>query len=120
MTDLLFFEEAAREVEEPRAWYRRRSKSAEAMFLREIDHAMDVIAEAPELAGLPGRNAALRISDVPILRNLLPRRRVHSRRRHRASRAPSRLLEEAHVVSGIVHPTRASSVTAPRPYLHVV
>ena len=44
---LEFFEEAAEEVEESRAWYRRRSESAEAGFLRELDHAIDQVIEAP-------------------------------------------------------------------------
>ena len=44
---LRFFEEAAEEVEQQRAWYRRRSESAEASFLKELDHAIDVVTESP-------------------------------------------------------------------------
>jgi len=42
-----FFEEAADEIEHERAWYRDRSETAEAAFLRELDHAIDVVTEAP-------------------------------------------------------------------------
>jgi toxin ParE1/3/4 len=42
-----FFEEAAAEIEEGRAWYRRRSESAEAAFLREVDHAIAQVTETP-------------------------------------------------------------------------
>jgi len=42
-----FFEEAEDEVEESRAWYRFRSESAEVAFLRELDHALDRVTEAP-------------------------------------------------------------------------
>ena len=42
-----FFEEAAEEIEHERRWYRDRSESAEASFLREVDHALDVVIEAP-------------------------------------------------------------------------
>src|SRR2546423_4256947 len=45
--NLHFFEEASEEVEEHRAWYRERSETAESAFLREIDHATDVVLEAP-------------------------------------------------------------------------
>ncbi len=44
---LQFFEEADQEVEEHRAWYRERSESAEAGFLRELDHALEQVIEAP-------------------------------------------------------------------------
>jgi len=42
-----FFEEAANEVEHDRKWYRDRSYSAEEAFLRELDHAIEVVTEAP-------------------------------------------------------------------------
>jgi plasmid stabilization system protein ParE len=42
-----FFEEALAEIEESRAWYRLRSESAEGAFLREVDHAVDLVADAP-------------------------------------------------------------------------
>ncbi|HKS25491.1 MAG TPA: type II toxin-antitoxin system RelE/ParE family toxin [Thermoanaerobaculia bacterium] len=45
---LQFFEEASDEVEESRKWYRSRSESAEAAFLRELDHAIGLIEEAPD------------------------------------------------------------------------
>jgi plasmid stabilization system protein ParE len=44
---LEFFEDAASEVEEGRAWYRERSESAEAGFLRELDHAIQQVTDAP-------------------------------------------------------------------------
>lgn len=44
---LQFFDDASDEVEESRAWYQSRSESAEAAFLRELDHAVDLIQEAP-------------------------------------------------------------------------
>ncbi len=45
--ELQFFEDALAETEEDRAWYRERSDSAEAGFLRELDHAIDQVAAAP-------------------------------------------------------------------------
>jgi plasmid stabilization system protein ParE len=42
-----FFEDALAEIEESRAWYRIRSESAEAAFLRELDHAIHQVADAP-------------------------------------------------------------------------
>jgi hypothetical protein len=45
--DLEFFEESLAEVEEDRAWYRKRSESAETGFLRALDHAVDQITAAP-------------------------------------------------------------------------
>jgi len=42
-----FFEEAAGDVEQERAWYRSRSETAEASFLRELDHAIEIVTEAP-------------------------------------------------------------------------
>jgi toxin ParE1/3/4 len=45
---LEFFEDAAFEIEEDRGWYRERSESAEAGFLREIDHAIQQVTDAPE------------------------------------------------------------------------
>jgi len=42
-----FFEEAAEEVEHERAWYRERSEIAETSFLRELDHAIAIVTEAP-------------------------------------------------------------------------
>ena len=44
---LSFFEEAAREIEEERMWYRKRSAAAEASFLRELDYAVEAIHGAP-------------------------------------------------------------------------
>jgi len=44
---LEFFEDAASEIEEDRAWYRERSESAEAGFLRELDHAIQQVTDAP-------------------------------------------------------------------------
>jgi plasmid stabilization system protein ParE len=44
---LHFFEEAAEELEQSRAWYRQRSESAEAAFLRDLDHAVETVSEAP-------------------------------------------------------------------------
>lgn len=43
-----FFEDAAVEVEEDRAWYRDRSESAEVGFLRDLDHAVQQVTEAPQ------------------------------------------------------------------------
>lgn len=40
-------EEALAEIEESRAWYRKRSHSAEAAFLHEVDRAIEVVADAP-------------------------------------------------------------------------
>jgi plasmid stabilization system protein ParE len=47
MMQVLFFEEANAEIEEGRAWYRRRSEVAEAALLRELNHAIEMVAEAP-------------------------------------------------------------------------
>jgi plasmid stabilization system protein ParE len=44
---LHFFEEAAEEIEKERSWYRQRSESAEAAFLKELDHASNAVSEAP-------------------------------------------------------------------------
>lgn len=44
---LQFFEDAAAEVEGDRAWYRERSESAEAGFLRELDHAIQQVTDSP-------------------------------------------------------------------------
>ena len=44
---LEFFDDAAAEVEEDRAWYRHRSESAEAGFLRELDHAIQQVTHSP-------------------------------------------------------------------------
>jgi toxin ParE1/3/4 len=46
---LRLFEEAAEEVEHERRWYRKRSETAEASFLRELDHAIDAVVEAPQM-----------------------------------------------------------------------
>lgn len=43
------FEEASDEVEHERAWYRRRSASAEASFLRELDHAIEAVSDTPHM-----------------------------------------------------------------------
>jgi len=45
---LQFFEEAEQEVEEQRAWYRKRSEAAEAGYLRELDHAIEQVIAAPD------------------------------------------------------------------------
>ena len=45
--EILFFEDALAEIEESRAWYRLRSASAEAAFLRELDHAIHLVGDAP-------------------------------------------------------------------------
>jgi hypothetical protein len=42
-----FFEEAAEEIEHERQWYRERSLSAETSFLRDLDHAIEIVTEAP-------------------------------------------------------------------------
>ena len=47
MTSLIFFEEAADEIEHEREWYRQRSLSAEASLLRELDLAFNSILESP-------------------------------------------------------------------------
>jgi len=44
---LEFFDDAAAEVEDDRGWYRNRSESAEAGFLRELDHAIQQVTDAP-------------------------------------------------------------------------
>ena len=46
--NLEFFEEASEEVEEHRAWYRERSETAEAAFLRELDRAVELVLENSE------------------------------------------------------------------------
>jgi len=45
---LRFFDEATDEAEEARRWYRERSETAEAAFLRELDHAIELVLEAPQ------------------------------------------------------------------------
>lgn len=42
-----FFEEASEELEDARRWYCERSEAAEAAFLRELDHAIRIVTEAP-------------------------------------------------------------------------
>lgn len=44
---LELFEEASEEVEQHRGWYRQRSETAEAAFLRELDRAVELVLEAP-------------------------------------------------------------------------
>ncbi|HEY0142128.1 MAG TPA: type II toxin-antitoxin system RelE/ParE family toxin [Thermoanaerobaculia bacterium] len=44
---LELFEDAAAEIEEDRAWYLERSESAEAGFLRDLDHAIQQVTDAP-------------------------------------------------------------------------
>lgn len=44
---LHFFEEASDEAEEARRWYRDRSEAAETAFLRELDHALELVLAAP-------------------------------------------------------------------------
>ena len=44
---LELFEDAAAEIELDRGWYRTRSESAEAGFLREVDHALQQVTDAP-------------------------------------------------------------------------
>ncbi|HYO79318.1 MAG TPA: type II toxin-antitoxin system RelE/ParE family toxin [Thermoanaerobaculia bacterium] len=46
---LRLFAEAAEEIEHERNWYRVRSESAEASFLRELDHAISAVLEAPNM-----------------------------------------------------------------------
>ena len=48
MPPLKFFEQAAEEIEKERRFYRERSESAEAAFLRELDHAIQSVSEAPQ------------------------------------------------------------------------
>src|SRR2546428_13062058 len=48
MLPLQLFEEAGREIEKERSFYHERSDSAEAAFLRELDHAIQSISEAPQ------------------------------------------------------------------------
>ena len=48
MTEPLFFEEAAAEIEHERWWYGQRSAAAQAAFLRELDRAIDSVTTAPE------------------------------------------------------------------------
>jgi|SRR5687767_6341882 plasmid stabilization system protein ParE len=48
MLPLQFFEEAGREIEKERSFYRERSESAEAAFLRELDHAIESVSQAPQ------------------------------------------------------------------------
>ena len=47
MLPLKFFEEASEEIEKERQFYRERSESAETAFLRELDHAIQSVSEAP-------------------------------------------------------------------------
>lgn len=42
-----FFEEAGDEIEHERSYYHQCSITAEAAFLRELDHAIEVVSEAP-------------------------------------------------------------------------
>lgn len=44
---LQFFAEALQDVEESRSWYRQRSQSAEAAYLRQLDHAIAQITDSP-------------------------------------------------------------------------
>jgi plasmid stabilization system protein ParE len=48
VNELHFFDAASDEVEAARRWYRERSEAAETAFLRELDHAVNVVAEAPQ------------------------------------------------------------------------
>jgi len=43
-----FFLEASEEIEDTSNWYGRRSPAAQATFLREIDHAIAAILDAPQ------------------------------------------------------------------------
>lgn len=43
-----FFQEAVDEIEHERSWYRQRSLTAESAFLRELDHALAAVANAPD------------------------------------------------------------------------
>jgi plasmid stabilization system protein ParE len=45
---LRLFREASKEIEHERAYYRRRSPAAEAAFLRELDHAVEVVVDSPK------------------------------------------------------------------------
>lgn len=42
------FDAAAAEVEHERHWYRQRSEYAETAFLRELEHAIAAVLEAPD------------------------------------------------------------------------
>jgi hypothetical protein len=44
-----FFAQAAEEVEAELRWYAERSPAAEQMLLREIEHAISIVASAPDL-----------------------------------------------------------------------
>ncbi len=44
---VVFHPEAAREIEEARAWYSERGPAAEEGFLAELDHAVQQVAAAP-------------------------------------------------------------------------
>ena len=44
---LRLFREAADEIEHERGYYRRRSPAAETAFLRELDHAIEVVLDSP-------------------------------------------------------------------------
>ena len=44
---LRFFEKAAAEIEHERGWYRQKSHIAEAAFLRELEHALNVVTQNP-------------------------------------------------------------------------
>ena len=48
MMQLQFFDDAAEEIEESRAWYRARNPAVETSFLAELDHAIAQIAEGPQ------------------------------------------------------------------------
>ena len=82
MMQSLFFEEADQEVEEHRAWYRERSESAESGFLRELDHAIEHITEAPHRwpVYLTGTRRYV-FPEYPFFTDLLRRRRRDQRRR---------------------------------------
>jgi plasmid stabilization system protein ParE len=45
---LRLFRETADEIEHERAYYRKRSPTAEAAFLRELDHAIEVVLDSPK------------------------------------------------------------------------
>lgn len=49
MTTLRFFDEASDEIEHERRWYRGRSEQAEAAFLKELDHAITMVEESPNI-----------------------------------------------------------------------
>jgi plasmid stabilization system protein ParE len=48
LSELHLFEAANEEAEVARRWYGERSEVAQTAFLRELDHAVTVVSEAPQ------------------------------------------------------------------------